>query len=547
MGYSPLSHNSQHQRDASSSESVFDAKTDVALAAEAAQFLTVRPAIQLVAEFLTIIRGDGDAEYQATIQKAKSNKQPMPPYLAWWSLHDRYDSYTVMGWFKQRPDIRQAILTRMCDFPAKAGRLMDPSTQASLIEMVVQSGDRTAADFDAAVRPEDIVVYGQADDVFRQFADSFPKERLVDSAQHERTLHILSEVLTLFVEGKKSTSGALLTPILSHLDFRLALGVEEWRRFIPMNLQVRVDNKRIIAERNRSNGLLTTRDEIREVGINNIVKSFAFDAIRKVFEVASNRVRFDIPATERTPSSITAPSVKRELSNRLPLPKNDSPIADPLPQVPQPAEARETVSDLPLLVDPLPSAGETIKSIPPPPTTEVDEGWDQSGAGTDAVTLGPPPPPAEQHTGVELAARDAAYIPDEMFASAQNNAVSASTPPVAKRSGSTSDLRVMQLLIEMHDVYGLKFPNGGMYFPPELTRDIYSVMTQREWIEDDQRMRVVMVNILHTLDPADYTLNGEWANAPLKPLTTMFISNLRDAGQPILMDVAKSLEEKRKP
>lgn len=600
MVYIPLVHNSQPNRETSAPESAFDARTDAGFADEATQFLTDRPALQLIAEFLNILRGDEDAAYRATVNQFDVEHRPVPLYLSWWSLHDRYDAYTAMGWFKQRPDIRQKILSKLCGFPAKAGRLMDLSAQANLIELVIESGDRSSADFDTAIRSEDLVVYGQADDIFKQFADSFPKEQLKDPAQHARTLHILTEVLTLFVEGKELDSSSRISPILSHLDFRLALGVDEWHRYIPERIRIEFDKRRILQERNRANELFTTRDEIKFVGMKTIVESFPFEGIKKIFDVASNRVRFDIAPKLKAPISIGTPYSRHEQASRIPKPKiipaivvnaRATEVVTPIvettevitPLVPEPdvlppaqpvevpltpPEPEGSVVETPaptpaaLTTETSPSSelSSGLKSVPPP-ATDVDTGWDAEilvavQISDDPSTSAQAPsqthvqpaetlPPDAHSSDMEILERETAHISDDEFANAPDQAPPPSLIPPQQKGGSSSGLRTMQYLIELQDQYALRFTDDGTHLSQELVHDIHEVITKRTMLQDELRMREVIRQVLHACDPNEYGLNDEWTKQPYRLFTNTFIMALTFSENPLHVQIGQALRSER--
>lgn len=603
MGYVPLSHNLNQKGSSLSPESSGQTAIDKTHAEEAHAFYKARPALQIAASCLRLIRGDYDSEYRKELASAHEANEVGPAYITWWSLYGHYDVYTAMEWFGERPDIRQGILTRLCNFPTKAGRSMQPDHQAGLIEMVIESGDRSMADFEAAIRPEDIVVYGPADDLFRQFAVSIPNETpTVGSRDHERTLHVFAGLLLLLLEGRLSQTTEAHPPILSYVDFRLALGLEDWHLHIPRESLVDLDKKRLILERRRPDVQFATRDEIRIIGLPLIVKSFPFAAIRRIFEVAAARVRFDPPRSSvrppgksvRPPAS-HAPTVRGAVSRpNAPVSRSASRLPMP-PGVPRPEQAatlpstesakqpappeRGPVTAIVLVstpeptlvgLKPPPSPSEAVSppggaphseapvrpSVVPQPaqTDEVDGGWDGDVSDRQNTIPVPrdhpadghpavePPKPDEEAGAVVIAGSEVGYIPNSSFDNAPDHTRKATVPP-ARASESTSDLRTLRMLIEIQTQYGLTFPEDGMHLPHQLTQDIYALLSSRVWLEDEKRMREVMVHVLHAVSPEEYPMNGIWSRISFPGLRDLFLATLKEVSQPLLRELATTLEE----
>ena len=658
MGYSPLSHN-KFIAQKPDSDSVIDTSLDAEFSTEAAEFLAARPQLQLVSEFLKISRGDSDPAYQESVVAAQKKGAPKPLYLSWWSLHDRYDAYSVLDWFVQRADIRQGILTGMCNFPARAGRLMAPTQQAGLIETVIESNDRSSADFDAALRPEDAVVYGPADDIFRQFAQSLPKEKVEDAEQQRRIMYVLAESLMLFVDGIRSGSDRLQAPIMTPIDLRMILGFPQWHQYLPKETLAEVDRMRIAQEKKRPDAAFTTRMEFHVVGMLTIVQSFPFPLIRKIFDVAATRrIRLDKPPTQAAVPVVPAPAPVIRQSHqsgthslRLPLPLARVPLpeaprpaveirreepsqpvialpalpphvavpeapAPSAPEIPSPsqpeasqpepsapqaappsqpeAQPSETapVSQLDTLPEasPAPPAPPVVEETPPSAVAEslnitpsdVDAGWEGviepekpkatlpellPEAGPAFLSERPDAPErpitVEPESGSDLPeapvlseqtpsiaplgeiTRETNYIPDGAFDEARDRAIDASLPPAPKRSGSTSNLQIMRYLLELRDRFGLRLQDDGNYFQVGLTKDIHDVLNNLSWIRDEQRMRDVMINIMHGIDPDEFMLQGDWTFLSFTPLCTLFLSTLKGATVPLLKEAGNSLERSR--
>ncbi|MFA5184885.1 MAG: hypothetical protein WC551_00150 [Patescibacteria group bacterium] len=116
-------------------------KTDEQLAQEAKAHLAKLPELQVVVEFIQVVR-------RVDLPELKAEKRRETLTAA-----DRMDA------FKDRPDLRQAVTTAIAGVPKNAARKMAPDFQASLIDQVVDAEDKTAKEFDEAFAPEDLTVY----------------------------------------------------------------------------------------------------------------------------------------------------------------------------------------------------------------------------------------------------------------------------------------------------------------------------------------------------------------------------------------------------
>jgi len=85
--------------------------------------------------------------------------------LPWWSAVTLLNKFPVgvrMGWFADRPDIRQQITTKITGLMPLIARKLSPAQQTDLIMAALQEGGATHDDIEAAFGVEDLVVYGDA-------------------------------------------------------------------------------------------------------------------------------------------------------------------------------------------------------------------------------------------------------------------------------------------------------------------------------------------------------------------------------------------------
>src|SRR5262245_58467201 len=98
---------------------------DAALAQESRSHVAGSATLQLIAEVISKLRASR---------------------FSWWTpelLRGTWDATARMGWFGQRPDIRQRITCNLTGLKPKAARGKQPDYQAALIDSVIDDGDVT--------------------------------------------------------------------------------------------------------------------------------------------------------------------------------------------------------------------------------------------------------------------------------------------------------------------------------------------------------------------------------------------------------------------
>ena len=133
-----------------------DAMDDEQLRAEARIYLAKAPPLQLVAELMFKLRAS-----------------PLP----WWTpeqTHELWNAGQRMQWYAERADLRAEITHTLTGLAPKAARKRWPSSQAELIEAALEAGDITAAAFESAFDPCDLVVYGPWQEMWTKFRERMP-------------------------------------------------------------------------------------------------------------------------------------------------------------------------------------------------------------------------------------------------------------------------------------------------------------------------------------------------------------------------------------
>jgi len=202
---------------------------DDVLGREASQQLAKLPQLQLVGELWCELRTYGFAWWAPELLRT------------WWPAAQR------MKWLAQRSDIRQRITSQLTGLPPNAARKRSPTFQAELIDAVVDEGDVSAAGFEGAFDPFDMVVYGPVGDVWRAFRSALPVEQ--GGTDLERlTAWLLRALLS---DRAQKHEQLKRRPILSPWDLRTAIDGEVWHTRMPLEIRVAIDDGRFRQEKLR--------------------------------------------------------------------------------------------------------------------------------------------------------------------------------------------------------------------------------------------------------------------------------------------------------
>ncbi|MFO0611681.1 MAG: hypothetical protein U0414_03770 [Polyangiaceae bacterium] len=260
---------------------------DESLRREARSHLTRHPALQLVAELIGKLR---------TLE------------LPWWTpefTREAWPAVHRMRWFKQRPDLRQVITTKLTGLPPKAARRFWPDEQAALIDAVIDNGDVETVAFEESFDGMDLVVYGPANEFWRVFRERMPWED--DSPVHQRLAAWLLRALS---SERASADGVARRPILSALDIRSAIDSAVWQEKIPFQVRVEVDQARLKHERLRPREPFGARHELAIVTPERIAANLSLADLSLLIERAEGAMGYggeEVEATPSSPESIEAP------------------------------------------------------------------------------------------------------------------------------------------------------------------------------------------------------------------------------------------------
>jgi hypothetical protein len=234
------------------------------------------PALQAVAEILTVLRGAD---------------------VSWWEpvqLCERWPVGERLHWLEQRADIREEISRSLTGIALRAGRRRSVSFQAELIEAMadpVLDARRVEEAFD----PRDLVVYGPVNELWDEIMASIPWDAELRPALIEQLLEIL-------LADRSTVLGptTMRPPILSPLLLRTAVDTRAWQAHLPARLRAAVDDARLHRELVDPGAPFTARDELEIVTVGGLAASLPLRALRPVFSAAARLMGLEHPAPARS-------------------------------------------------------------------------------------------------------------------------------------------------------------------------------------------------------------------------------------------------------
>ena len=375
-------------------------KDDETLRAEARAHLAEAPSLQLVAELLAKLRAAD---------------------LPFWSpqvLRDRWSAAERMRWYRQRPDLRQKITTKLTGLATKAARKKMPDFQAALIDSVIDEGDIPVRAFEDTFEPPDLSVYGSAAGFWHAMRELFPWHD--DAPAHQE---IVAWLLKALLADSSSVAGLSRVPILTAWDLRTAIEGRVWHTRIPLEVRVAIDDARFSQERDRPGVPFHAQDDLAIAVPDVIAASVPLRDLGGVLDAAERAMGFDREAPRpKGPPDIKPPAEIRpgEGKSREPAPA-PGPTAAPAPgpagtSAPTPAPSGAPAPAAAPAGAPAPAAPPTLP--PPAPTVTTAVSLKEMARASRSQLV-------EPHVTVEPAS--AARAP----ATPAPSAVPAPLPPVA--------------------------------------------------------------------------------------------------------------------
>jgi hypothetical protein len=238
-------------------------RTDDELRAEARTFLGRSGALQLIAELVGKLRAAS---------------------LPWWSpefTRATWGASARFRWLAQRPDLRQAITTRLTGLPPRTARTRPLEVQAQLVDTVLEQGDVDCAKFEEAFDPADMAVYGPAHEFWFSFMDRMPWEE--DTTTHQR---LVAWAIRAMISERGLVEGTTRRPILTATDVRASIPTRVWQTKIPAETRAAVDEARLRLERARPREPYHARHELTIVTPEIIAANIPLAELVPVFAAA---------------------------------------------------------------------------------------------------------------------------------------------------------------------------------------------------------------------------------------------------------------------
>lgn len=198
---------------------------DTALAQESRSHVASNRALQLIAELILKLRGSR---------------------FSWWTpelLRGTWDATERMGWFEQRPDIRQRITCSLTGLAPKASRKKQPDFQAALIDSVVDEGDVTVDQFENAFDAIELAAYAPVAEIWHRFRERMPWDQ--DTPPNQELVGWLIDQL---LASSSTIEGMTRKPILTAHAIRTTIPGNVWHTKIPLEIRVGIDDLRLQRE-----------------------------------------------------------------------------------------------------------------------------------------------------------------------------------------------------------------------------------------------------------------------------------------------------------
>jgi hypothetical protein len=338
---------------------------DAALVQESRSHVAGNAALQLIAELVSKLRGSR---------------------FSWWTpelLRGTWDATERMGWFEQRPDIRQRITCNLTGLRPKAARNKRPDDQAALIDSVINDGDVTVEQFENEFDAIELAAYAPAADIWNRFRERMPWGEDIPPNQ-ELVAWLVDRLLASF----GTIDGMTRKPILTPYEIRTTIPGKIWHSRIPLEVRVAIDEARFQREREKPG---EPYHAIHDLGLATptiIAANISLRDLLCVFDVAEKAMGLPASRGAAPASRVVEPGAAATLSKVADLPVaasspkvTDSPAAGAPPKAPEPAKAESPKVD--------------VKAAPPsPPPLKVAEAARAEPAKADMKA--PPAPPADE-------------------------------------------------------------------------------------------------------------------------------------------------------
>lgn len=346
-------------------------KDDETLRAEARAHLAEQPSLQLAAELLTKLRIAD---------------------LPFWSpriLRERWPASERMRFYRQRPDLRQAVTTRLTGLASKAARTMTPELQATIIDSVVNEGDIPVRAFEDAFEPVDLVTYGPAAAFWFTMRDLLPWHD--DAPAHQE---IAAWLIRALLADTSSITAVSRVPILTAWDLRTAIDGRVWHLRVPLEVRVAIDDARFSQEKDRPGVPFHAQDDLAIAVPDILATSIPLRELGGVLDAAEKSMGFT-----REPPRAGPPNPGPGVAARTPeVRSREAPPPQPSAGAPVASQAEPPAQVPPTLTPPAKTTAVSLRdmarsgrSIPAEPSVTVEAA--PALPATPAATASPLPMP----------------------------------------------------------------------------------------------------------------------------------------------------------
>jgi hypothetical protein len=250
-------------------------KSDDELAAEAKIHLAGNVTLQVTAEFIRTIRRLDLKELDATVRRGLLTATERMQALA------------------QRPDSRQLVTTTLAGVPPKAARRMDPNFQASLLDQVVDSEDRTAEEFDEAFNPDELVVYCDASAILNRYLGEFRWEEDTDNRRDA-----VASLIEAMLKERGAVGGKQLRPILTYWDVLSAISPEVWHTKVPLEVRIKIHQAWLEQEHAKPRDPFTAKQALEIADPRILVANIALIDLHGVVKLGLKKMGFELDKDE---------------------------------------------------------------------------------------------------------------------------------------------------------------------------------------------------------------------------------------------------------
>jgi hypothetical protein len=235
--------------------------------------------------------------------------------LAWWSparLREYWPARDRMGWFADRPDVRQRLTIQLTGLAPRAARALKPAAQAELIDSVIESGDVTVHEFEIAFEPSEMAIHAPSGELWREFRERMPWEER--TPEHKQ---VAAWLLGALLADRGDVASEKRQSLLTPLYLRSAIDSRAWQEHLPLEIRAAVDSARLRREWESPGKAFEARQELELVTIERLVEFLPLVELKGVLDAAERALRA-LGVHDANPQGVVV-QTDRPAPNRSPL------------------------------------------------------------------------------------------------------------------------------------------------------------------------------------------------------------------------------------